>query len=398
LPVGFPVFVERDMSTRTTQCGLETFCYRPDRGWSLPSFPKLDSERTLVLVFGARKFAEDDQRVQELTRAYPTSHIAGCSTSGEIFGSSLSDDSLSVAVLRFEHTRLANVCAPVRSPADSFHAGDVIARQLEHPSLRGVLVFSDGLKVNGSELVRGLNTVLPASVVVTGGLAGDGDRFQRTWVIKDGKPAEGFVSAVGFYGDRVRIGHGSKGGWDVFGPERLVTRSKGNVLFELDGKPALPLYKEYLGDRAAGLPATALLFPLELRRDAADSTRLVRTILSVDEATQSLAFAGDIPQGYLAQLMRANFNRLIEGAAASALMTRQTCKFDGPCLAIAVSCVGRRLVLGERTEEELESTLETLPEHSRQVGFYSYGEISPYSTGHCDLHNQTMTLTTIAEV
>src|SRR6185503_12238301 len=181
-------------------------------------------------------------------------------------------------------------------------------------------------------------------------------------------------------GEHVRIGHGSKGGWDVFGPERLVTRSKGNVLFELDGKAALPLYKQYLGDRASGLPATALLFPLELRRNSQDTKRLVRTVLSVDEASQSMTFAGDIPQGYLAQLMRANFNRLIEGAAASALMTRNS-NHAGPCLSIAVSCVGRRLVLGERTEEELESALETLATQSQQVGFYSYGELSPHTTG-----------------
>ncbi|CAG1010879.1 Cyclic di-GMP phosphodiesterase CdpA [Phycisphaerales bacterium] len=386
------------MQAPAVSARLETFNYRAGEGWSVPSFPALDSEQTLVLVFGARRFNEDDSPIRELCRAYPASKIAGCSTSGEIFGSELKDGSLSVAVQRFARTRIRQVSAPVRSPSDSFNAGDVIARQLEHPSLKGVLVFSDGLKVNGSELIRGINSVLPEGVVVSGGLAGDGDRFKNTWVLKDGTPTEGIVSAIGFYGEHVRIGHGSRGGWDVFGPERRVTRSRGNVLYELDGKPALALYKTYLGDRAAGLPATALLFPLELRRDSADEKRLVRTVLAVDEATQSMTFAGDIPEGYLAQLMRANFGRLIEGAACSALMARRTSGHEAPCLVIAVSCVGRRLVLGERIEEELEGTLDSLPARSQQVGFYSYGEISPYATGKCDLHNQTMTLTTIAEV
>jgi len=191
------------------------------------------------------------------------------------------------------------------------------------------------------------------------------------------------------------VGHGSKGGWDSFGPERRVTRSQGNILFELDGKPALELYKGYLGERASGLPATALLFPLALRMAEGEQRQLVRTVLAVDEAAQSLTFAGDIPQGSLAQLMRANFDRLIDGAQEAA--ERIGAQGGGPALSIAISCVGRRLVLGERTEEEVEATLHALPEGTQQVGFYSYGEIGPFASGTCDLHNQTMTLTVLQE-
>lgn len=382
------------MNAQTAALTIETISHTQSCGWSTPKFPSLDSERTLVLVFGAPDYIDGPGPILDLVKAYPNSHIAGCSTSGEILGTELRDNSLSVAVVKFNHTKLAVATAPVRAVGDSQKAGDAIARQLEGPSLRGVLVLSVGLKVNGSSLVHGINSVLPESVVVTGGLAGDGANFKRTWVLRNGQPVDGFVSAIGFYGDRVRIGYGSKGGWDGFGPERRVTRSKGNVLYELDGKPALPLYKQYLGERAKDLPASALLFPLSLRSGKNDEKRLVRTILSVDEATQSLAFAGDIQQDYLAQLMSANFERLIDGAGQSALMTKTS---QGPCLAVAISCVGRRLVLGQRAEEELESAVESLPQGVHQVGFYSYGELSPYASGKCDLHNQTMTLTTISE-
>ncbi|MGD9099768.1 MAG: FIST N-terminal domain-containing protein, partial [Anaerolineae bacterium] len=328
---------------------------------------------------------------------YPSSHIVGCSTAGEISGTEIFDDSLSVGVVRFDHTAIDTKIAAVQSANESYAAGELLAQQLYTPALRGVLVLSDGIGVNGSELVRGLNAVLPSSVVTTGGLAGDGERMERTWVIKDGAPQSGFVSGVGLYGERVRISHGSRGGWDIFGPERLVTRSEGNVLYELDGRPALQLYKRYLGERASGLPATAMLFPLALRADSSDQKSIVRTILAVDEQTQSMTFAGDIPQGYLAQLMRANFSRLVDGAADAALMAQERQPQAPPVLSIAISCVGRRLVLGGHTEEELEATLDGLPEGTQQIGFYSYGEISPYEIGHCDLHNQTMTLTTISE-
>jgi hypothetical protein len=377
---------------------LATFQYTRGK-WSVEPLPELDSENTLALVFGAPEFYDTPEPIQDLARAYPKARLMGCSSSGEIYDELIYDHSLSVGVVQFEHTRLAAAEAPVAHIRESFAAGQQIARSLQQPDLRGVLVLSDGLQINGSELVRGLNDTLPENVVVTGGLAGDGDRFERTWVLKDGKPQRGWVSAVGFYGDRIKIGHGSRGGWDIFGPERRITRSEGSVLYELDSKPALEVYKDYLGEMAKELPASGLLFPLALRADRADDKSVVRTILAVDEATHSLTFAGDVPTGHLAQLMKANFERLVEGAANAARMTTGTLGQPGSeVLMIAISCVGRRLVLGERTEEELEATLDIVGHQTRQIGFYSYGEISPFATGHCDLHNQTMTLTAISEV
>lgn len=366
--------------------------------WSGNGLGEFDSDRTLVLVFGAAGYVDNPSPINELRRMLPRSQFLGCSTAGEIYGSTLHDDTLSVAVFRFEHSSVMTATAPVHSRADSYSAGQIVARKLMQPSLRGVFVLSDGLNVNGSELIRGINSVLPGQVVVTGGLAGDGDRFQKTWVLDGAQPTTQLVSAVGFYGDRVRIGYGSKGGWDVFGPERVVTKSEGNILYELDGNPALPLYKRYLGDRAGGLPATALLFPLSLWHVNGENAKVVRTILAVDEKAESMTFAGDIPVGFRAQLMRANFDRLVQGSAESALMTQSGAPVSSPCLAVAISCVGRRLVLGERTEEELESAMDVLPSGTMQVGFYSYGEISPLVDGSCSLHNQTMTLTTIWEI
>ncbi|MFO0984063.1 MAG: FIST N-terminal domain-containing protein [Planctomycetota bacterium] len=376
---------------------LETFEWSAKTGWSVGSFPSLDGERTLVVVFGSSAHIDRPAPITELARFYARSHLIGCSTSGEIFQSRISDGSLAVAVAQFAASELRTASTAVGKEVGSFAAGAALARQLAAPTLRSVLVLSDGLSVNGSELVQGLNSVLPEHVVVTGGLAGDGDRFQRTWVIEQGVPKTGYVTAVGLCGDRLDIGHGSKGGWDIFGPERVVTRARGNVLFELDGSPALQLYKQYLGERASGLPATGLLFPLAIREHASDERHLVRTILSVDEQAQSMTFAGDVPQGWRAQLMKANFDRLIGGASEAAQLSKRGATRSAARLAIAVSCVGRRLVLGERAEEEVEATLDVLDRGARQIGFYSYGEISPYTTGSCDLHNQTMTLTTISE-
>lgn len=362
------------------------------------AIPGLDSKSTVMFIFGAPEVLNHPEVFSGLRQAYPECIMIGCSSAGEIYSDGVYDKSVSVAVAKFENTRVKSEAVAISGSSESYETGKKLAESLNAPDLTALFVLSDGLSVNGSNLIRGINSVVK-NVIVTGGLAGDGSRFQKTWVVQNSKPASGFVTALALYGNKVQVSHGSQGGWDIFGPERVVTRSEDNVLYELDGRPALDIYKEYLGDMASGLPATALLFPLQIRNGADPQGKsLVRTILSVDEANKSMTFAGDIPTGTYAQLMRANFDRLIDGAASAAQGLGGTTGSSAESLTLAISCVGRRLVLGERVEEEVEATLERLPTGSHQVGFYSYGEISPYVVGEpCELHNQTMTLTTISE-
>ena len=379
---------------------LQTIKYKNTQ-WD-ESLPSLDSENTLVLVFASPKYIDFKKPIEELKNFYKKAKILGCSSAGEIIGAQILDDSLCVAVIKFEKTEIKSCKTEIQNAEDSFSAGKKIVNELNADNLRGIFVLSDGLNVNGSELVKGLNSKQLENVVITGGLAGDGSVFKNTWSIYDGDIFTKSIIAVGFYGDHIRIGHGSRGGWDIFGPERRITRSSSNILYELDGQPALELYKKYLGERASNLPATGLLYPLAIRKNSEDNNQIVRTILGVDEKEQSLTFAGDMPLNYLAQLMRANFDHIITAAdevgdIASKSLPKRNSENGNSLLAIAVSCVGRRLLLGERSEEETEATLSSLPAGTSQIGFYSYGEISPYTTGTCDLHNQTMTLTTICE-
>lgn len=285
----------------------------------------------------------------------------------------------------------------IRDFSDSFEAGRSVFAGLNGDNLSYVLVISDGGLVNGSELVRGIDSVNTARIPVTGGLAGDGANFNYTLVGCNGKPERGNIVAIGFYGKHLKIGHGSLGGWDTFGPEKTVTRSAANHLFEIDGKSALDIYKRYLGKYADELPGSALLFPLSVRVDGAASD-VVRTILSINNDDQSMVFAGDVPEGAKVRFMKANFDSLIDAAthAAGATLTQMTER--KPRLALLVSCVGRKLILGKRIDEETEAVKTRLGDDTLLTGFYSYGEISPLVPGtKCELHNQTMTITTFDE-
>lgn len=376
---------------------LKTYQYLQENGWNQSPDSSLDSSSTVVMVFGSPDVEAIRTGIDDLVAAYPQSIVVGCSGAGEIYADDVYDSSLSVAVIQFENTGIKQVASSLKDNPDSVQAGKILAGHLASDDLRSVLVLSDGLAVNGSQLVDGLQAALPSGVVITGGLAGDGDRFEKTWLLNCGEICYDHVLALGFYGDSFNVGHGSRGGWDVLGPQREVTRSENNVLFELDGQPALELYKKYLGEMADGLPATGLRFPLAIKNPEEGVDDTVRTILAVDETDQSITFAGDIREGAMVTLMRANFDRLIDGAGDAAAAINTASYHNGPCLAISISCVGRRLVLGPRTEEEIDAALNSFPEGAGHIGFYSYGEISPLASGKCDLHNQTMTITLIWE-
>lgn len=383
------------MAVATLHMRVESCRWTAAEGWNCAPGELRDSQ--LVLVFGSTAICEGDEPFEDLRTAYPSAEIVGCSTAGEIFGTQVSDDSLVVAAIHFRDTHTRSARVHIDDATDSFAAGAMLAAQLPPGQLVHVVVFSEGLRVNGSDLVLGLASALPADVTVTGGLSGDGARFERTYVIWKGHPETGSIVAVGLYGDALRVGYASLGGWDPFGPERMITRSVGNVLYELDGKSALELYKHYLGDNAAGLPASGLRFPLSLRSSKSD-TAVVRTILAVDENEKSMTFAGDVPQGAYARLMKANFDRLIDGAAGAARVSYEAVGSASPDLALLISCVGRKMVLGQRIEEEVEGVREVMGQGTVLTGFYSYGEISPFTpSAKCELHNQTMTITTFSE-
>ncbi len=351
----------------------------------------------LVWAFGSTTRMESGDLYARLRRRFPRAVIAGCSTAGEILCQSIHDDSLVVTAVAFRHTEVRGVAQPIQIGRSSRETGRALAARLPADGLRHAFVLSDGLEVNGSELVDGLTEALPPGVTLTGGLAGDGAAFGRTLVLLDAPPAEGRVALLGFYGPRLRISHGCVGGWDPFGPERRITRSAGNVLYEMDGRSALDLYKRYLGEKARDLPASGLLFPLLVRRDAEDPG-VVRTILSVDERTGGLTFAGDVPQNFLARMMKAGVDRLVDGAGQAAEQSLIPLQGHAPELALLISCVGRKLVLKQRAEEEVEAVRHVLGPATAVTGFYSYGEISPLTPdARCGLHNQTMTITTFSE-
>lgn len=352
----------------------------------------------LILVFGAPAYFETPILASRLATLFPGVPVAGCSTAGEITSGGVEENSCIVTALRFNHTGVQIVMTDLASMEDSHAAGERLARQLDQSGLKSVMVFGQGVQINGSALIGGMVSILGQTLPITGGLAGDNGAFERTWVIHRGGASSNAIVAVGFSGEHFHFAHGSFGGWQPFGPARKVTRCAGNILYELDGERALDIYKRYLGDHAKDLPSSGLLFPFAMLSENRDAIGLIRTILGVDEEAGSLIFAGEIVTDGLLQLMHASTNSLVDGAEAAARAVAAMRNQTSGGIAILVSCVGRKLVMGDRIDEEVDTVAEVLGREITLTGFYSYGEISPFAPGmDCKLHNQTMTITSLSE-
>lgn len=369
--------------------------WQDNLSWTdVEKFQDLDSDSTLGLVFG--DIHQHPQALSQLHALLTHSHIIGSSTAGEIAQEKVHEHGLIVTLIKFERTRLAVHSKCVETRDDSYTIGQSLAKDLLQNDLALVFLLSDGLVINGSELTNGVLGVIGDAIPVSGGLAGDNGNFDITYTLANTKVETQKIVAVGLYGDALEVNCGSRGGWLAFGPNRKITRSEGNVLYELDNQSALEIYKNYLGDLADDLPVSGLRYPLELSQEG-KKTKVVRTLLAIDEQQGSITFAGDVPCGASVKLMRANVESLINGAELAAQACTKTAK-KSPSVAILISCVGRKLVLKQLVEEEVEAVSEHLGNKTILCGFYSYGEIAPYDSNSCsELHNQTMSITALSE-
>ncbi|MCG6202123.1 FIST signal transduction protein [Psychromonas antarctica] len=349
----------------------------------------------LVLLFGDRQQIKNHSVMENIRTNYPHAQIVGCTTSGEILGTKIYDDSLCLTAIEFKHSYITVRSASINNKL-TYDVAKNLADEIYNKDLRYVMVLCDGQQINGSELVNGLQASLPENILITGGLAGDGTIFNETLVWHNENAETGKILLVGFYGDKLSFSHGCICGSEAFGPDRTITKSDGNILYELDNKPALALYKKYLGPHAKNLPASALFFPLSIKLG---DQRVFRTILNINNNNDSMVFAGDLPEGSTVQLMHSSVNKLIDGAEIAAEQTQsKVIKDHDNGLALLISCVGRRLVLNKFSEDELEIVKDVLGDNWTYTGFYSYGELSPLpNSSQCSLHNQTITITTICE-
>lgn len=360
---------------------------------------KKELKNPLVLVFGSRYMLEDNTVFEEVRSIFSDGHIIFGSTSGNITSKSVDEESIIITAIEFEKSNFIVKTTNIlnsKDNLDSTTVGKDLMAQFSTEGLKYIFLVSEGSFINGSQLTKGINSSSAKNLLVTGALCGDAARFEKTLSAYNEQPKEGEIVAVGLYGETLEVSFATNGGWAPFGPERLVTKSEDNILYEIDGKPALDLYKKYLGEKSKELPGAALLYPLNVKSKNTNKP-IVRTILNINEENNSMILAGDIEEGSQVQLMMTNVDSIVNAAELGAEQALKARK-NKPELAMLVSCIGRKLVLDQRVEEEIEEVIEVIGKDATVSGFYSYGEIAPFEDeNECQLHNQTMAITLISE-
>ena len=362
---------------------------------------KIDLKEPLVLVYGNRYLLESETIFKEIKAIFKDGHIVFGSSCGDISSESIDENSITITAIEFEKSEfIIKTTNFLNSDSnleiDSFTIGENLINQFPEKGLKHVFVVSEGSFINGSQLTKGMNTATGDNLLITGALCGDNARFEKTISSYNENPKSGEIVAIGLYGESLEVTFSINGGWTPFGPERIVTKSKGNILYELDNLLALDLYKKYLGEKSKELPGAALLYPLKVK-STNDEQSIVRTILNINEEDSSMILAGDILENSKVQLMMTNVDNIVNAAELAAKSANELRK-NKPELAILVSCIGRKLVLDQRVEEEVEEVIEVIGNQTTFCGLYSYGEIAPFNgENNCQLHNQTMAVTLISE-
>ena len=367
---------------------------RKNEDWVYPD-GKQSLTKPLVLIFGNRFLLEDKNLFTEVRELFPNGELVFASSCGDLVAGAVNDEHITITAVEFEKSSFEIQRVNISDFDSSESAGKAVVNLLDGTDLQHVLVISEGSNVNGSALTEGMQSQIPETLI-TGGLCGDDARFERTLASYNESPKEGEIIVIGFHGSSFEASFSIYGGWKPFGPERIITRSEGNILYEIDGQPALDLYKKYLGDKAKQLPGSALIYPLNVQPEG-NKQSFVRTILNIDEQENAMILAGDVPENSRVQLMMSTMDDIAAASETAAVRAMQG-RRGAPQLAILISCIGRKLVLDQRVEEEVEEVIDVIGDEVTITGMYSYGEIAPfYGERSCKLHNQTMTITLISE-
>ncbi|QTA81405.1 FIST domain-containing protein [Desulfonema limicola] len=346
-------------------------------------------------------FCEPEQGLQDMINgiadAVSTLNIIGCTGAGEIADSGFSTKSIVLGGIAMDQAGFEIVSAKNLS-RDSEGAGRKLAASFSS-KVRYVQLFSDGITGNGCALLRGISSILGEDIPITGGTAGDAGKFKKSWQFAGREILTDAAAAIGFTGD-FKVGTGIQSGWSPIGLPKKVTRSSGNILYELNNEPALKVFKRFLGKHADKLPAVGVEYPLgfygKCKNSDKDEYFLLRATMAVNHEQGSIAFAGEIPEGTMVHLTCGDKASLLDASEKAARLALDELGEAEPVMAFFYSCMARKTLLGQRTKEEFERVNKILGGNIPLLGFYSFGEYCRIKPGGpCMLHNESAAISII---
>jgi signal transduction histidine kinase len=347
---------------------------------------QISEDSTLLIQYfdGMLNVENSRELLEYLSTKFRNAHIIGTSTDGEIFNETVQDHSVILSFSIFESVTLASLS--VSLDEGSFTAGEELGREATRFGAQAMIVFSDAFATNGDLLMEGF-TQHSNNVILAGGMAGDNGKFQSTYVISGAKLYSKRAVAIMLKGENLRVNNGYSFHWLPIGPTFRVTHSVDNIVYTLDDRPILEVYRDYLGDSVADtLQSVGVAFPLILKQ----KSQLIGRAPLISYEDGALGFGGSIPQGAKVQFGIGNANLILE----SSRETFNSCLTQSPESIFVYSCMARRRFLGDAIG------METIPLHTiaPTSGFFTYGEFYTDPKNYqSSLLNETMTFLILSE-
>jgi len=363
-----------------------------------------DDKPDLLIAFSSVDLNQEEvvKGINEAGRGAP---LIGCSDAGEITNQGPNKGGIAVMALKSDSINF--ICGTGgQVSVGAREAGMQLANDISQKSqekISAIIVLSDVLKGNGADIVRGIQDVMGKDFLIVGGAAGDDFKFKETFAYYLDAVLSSSIVGVGFSGT-FSIGIGVRHGWTSVGLPRKATKSKGAILEELDGKPAISIYEEYFGKKAEELRSEplatlAITYPLGISVEGNDEL-LIRAPITVDEKG-AITCAAEIPEGSEVRLMIGSKEDAISAAKYAAQKAISQLGNAVPKAALMFNCIARNKLFGQDASEEIVAVQSILGMNVPLIGFYTYGEQAPLG-GNMEhpfscFHNETAVILLIGE-
>lgn len=351
-----------------------------------------------VLIFSTDKY-KPEEMMKGIFKIIKNTANAGCCGAGIISEDKLYNQGIQVCIIKSDELYLSSAVG-LEISKDGKRAGQEVARLLLdkvkderfQDMKKTVVLLPDGISGNVTDIVEGTYSVLGASYALVGGGTGDNLKFLATFQLHNDKVFQDAV--VGIVIVSKKCGRGVAHGWTPFEGPMMTTRVDGNIIKEIDSKPAIKAYSNFFTKHGMevnkeSFSKFAMEYPFGV--PGIGGTYVIRDPLSVDE-DGGIVCVADVPNFSMIRIMKGNKQTVKQAAYDAAERARSEFGNEEPKLLLIFDCVSRLLLLEDVAIDEIRLIRNTVGNHVKIVGLFSFGEIGSIKGKVPSFHNKSVSL------
>jgi hypothetical protein len=363
------------------------------------------TDTDLVIIFASPQYVVPEIQAV-ITRTLRPKHLVGSSTGGIILSNGVTNRGIALVGINSDDMSFGVSAISDLENQDMHYIGHDLARRAAqdlNSSHREVFItFSEGIEKNSSQFIRGVKEALGGVFPVLGAISSDDFKYKKLSQFFQDQILHN--SAVGLLlGGTFHPALGCKHGFKPLGKPRTITKVDGYIIRTIDNRPAVEIYKHFLGAEAEGLNhktlnSYAALYPLGIYLEEPNQY-LLRNLIDILEDGSIVCHEG-IPRGAEVHLMISNSDSCISSAVEAAKLAKASLGDRQAKLVLIFESLARHKILGNAAFSEIQAIKDVLGHTTPIVGMCSYGEIGPFGTlnniKNIYLHNENILIVAIS--